>query len=102
MIKLLEKNVEIKDPQIFDHKNAFVCRAVFQPDEQSSGYTAFARNLPGVISEGDTLEEAIENVKEAFALALECYLDSGDEIPWSSDRQEGGLYLTRDLTVVLD
>ncbi len=41
--------------------------------EQSSegGYTVFVPALPGCISEGDTKEEAIENIKEAIALYLE-------------------------------
>lgn len=35
------------------------------------GYTIYVPSLPGCISEGDTEEEAIENIKEAIALYLE-------------------------------
>jgi predicted RNase H-like HicB family nuclease len=44
--------------------------AVFQPAEEG-GYAAFVEELPGAISQGETLEEARENLKEAIELILE-------------------------------
>ena len=42
-------------------------------DEQDNGgFTVYAPSLPGCISEGDSLEEALENIKEA----IELYLDA--------------------------
>ena len=35
------------------------------------GYTVYAPSLPGCISEGDTREEALANIKEAIDLYLE-------------------------------
>ncbi|MDD9952870.1 MAG: type II toxin-antitoxin system HicB family antitoxin [Candidatus Woesearchaeota archaeon] len=35
------------------------------------GYTVTVPSLPGCISEGDTRDEAVENIKEAIALYLE-------------------------------
>lgn len=35
------------------------------------GYSAFVPSLPGCISEGDTKEEALANIKEAIELYLE-------------------------------
>jgi predicted RNase H-like HicB family nuclease len=35
------------------------------------GYTVYAPSLPGCISEGDTKEEALSNIKEAIELYLE-------------------------------
>ena len=35
------------------------------------GYTVYAPSLPGCISEGDTREEALANIKEAIELYLE-------------------------------
>ncbi len=35
------------------------------------GYTAYIPSLPGCLSEGDTLEEAMENIREAVELYLE-------------------------------
>ncbi len=38
---------------------------------EEGGYTAYVPSLPGCISEGDTKEEAIENIREAVELYLE-------------------------------
>ena len=35
------------------------------------GYTVYAPSLPGCISEGDTKEEALANIKEAIELYIE-------------------------------
>jgi predicted RNase H-like HicB family nuclease len=35
------------------------------------GYVAFAEELPGANTQGETLEEARENLREAIALVLE-------------------------------
>ncbi len=45
-------------------------RIVFEPSDEG-GYTVFVPALPGCISEGDTLDEARNNIREAIALYLE-------------------------------
>ena len=40
-------------------------------ERSDDGYTVFAANLPGCISEGDTRDEALSNIKEAIELYLE-------------------------------
>ncbi|RCK73812.1 MAG: hypothetical protein ANABAC_2885 [Anaerolineae bacterium] len=35
------------------------------------GYTVYVPSLPGCISEGDTIEEALKNIQEAIELYLE-------------------------------
>jgi len=45
-------------------------RVVFEPSEDG-GYTVYVPALPGCISEGDTLDEARQNIREAIALYLE-------------------------------
>ena len=44
-------------------------KAVFEPAEEG-GFTVYVPSLPGCISEGDTFEEAIENIREAVELYL--------------------------------
>ena len=46
-------------------------------ERSDDGYTVFAANLPGCISEGDTREEALSNIKEAIELYLE---PTGDDV----------------------
>ena len=43
---------------------------VLEPAEEG-GYTAHVPALPGCVSEGDTKEEALKNIKEAIELYLE-------------------------------
>ena len=47
-----------------------ILKILFEPSEEG-GYTAFVPALPGCISEGDTLEEARHNIREAIELYLE-------------------------------
>jgi predicted RNase H-like HicB family nuclease len=45
--------------------------AVFEAAPEG-GYTAFVEELPGAISQGETLEEARDNLKDAIEMILEC------------------------------
>ena len=45
-------------------------KIVLKPSEEG-GYTAYVPSLPGCISEGDTANEAMANVREAVELYLE-------------------------------
>lgn len=43
---------------------------VLEPGDEG-GYTVYVPALPGCISEGDTIEEAMANIREAVELYLE-------------------------------
>jgi len=45
--------------------------AIFEPDEKAGGFTVTIPSLPGCISEGDSFEEALENIQEAASLYVE-------------------------------
>jgi predicted RNase H-like HicB family nuclease len=45
-------------------------KVIFEPSDEG-GYTALVPALPGCISEGDTKEEALANIREAIELYLE-------------------------------
>lgn len=45
-------------------------QAIFEPSDEG-GYTVHVPSLPGCISEGDTYEEALANIREAIELYLE-------------------------------
>ncbi len=47
-----------------------VFRIVLEPSEDG-GYTALVPSLPGCISEGDTIEDAMRNIREAIELYLQ-------------------------------
>jgi len=44
-------------------------------EDESGGYVAFVPALPGCHTQGDTLQELLENVKEAIELYLETLTD---------------------------
>jgi predicted RNase H-like HicB family nuclease len=47
-----------------------VVKVVFEPSDEG-GFTVYVPALPGCVSEGDTLEEARTNIREAIELYLE-------------------------------
>ncbi len=51
-------------------------RVILEPSV-GGGYTVFVPALSGCISEGDSREEALENIREAIALYLEPIEDDG-------------------------
>lgn len=55
-------------------------QVVLEPSEEG-GYTIYAPSLPGCISEGDTVEEALQNIREAIDLYLQPVEDaSGSQV----------------------
>ncbi|MBI2863973.1 MAG: type II toxin-antitoxin system HicB family antitoxin [Chloroflexi bacterium] len=51
------------------------------PDPDEGGYTVRVPALPGVTTEGDTLEEAIANARDAIALWIRSAERHGEPIP---------------------
>ena len=49
--------------------------------EPEGGYTVTVPSLPGCVTYGDTIEEAIEMAKEAIELYIESLKEHGEEIP---------------------
>ena len=56
---------------------------VLEPQEEG-GFTAYVPSLPGCISQGDTKEESIKNIKEAIELYLEA--DTNELIDFSGEK----------------
>ncbi len=54
-------------------------RIVLEPSDD--GYTAYVPSLPGCISEGDTREDALRNIREAIDLYLEPVEDAAAHHP---------------------
>ena len=54
--------------------------AIFVPAEEG-GYTAYIEEIRGVVSEGDSLKEAEENLMDALALMLETSREEAENLP---------------------
>ncbi|MBN6076447.1 type II toxin-antitoxin system HicB family antitoxin [Aggregatibacter actinomycetemcomitans] len=52
---------------------------------EKHAYGVIVPDIPGCFSAGDTLEEAIENAKEAITLHIEEMLKDGENIPLPRD-----------------
>ena len=49
--------------------------------QPNGGFTVTSALLPELITEGETIEEALENVKDALAAVIEAYEDLGQALP---------------------
>ena len=51
--------------QIYDYK------VLLEPDPKAGGYVVSCPALPGCYTQGDTIDEALTNIKEAILLCIE-------------------------------
>lgn len=56
-------------------------QVILIPDLESGGFTVTVPSLPGCISEGDTEEEALANIRDAINLYIEDLIADGEEVP---------------------
>jgi antitoxin HicB len=54
---------------------------VLLPNDPEPGYTATVPALPRCIGCGDSLEEALENIKDAISLYIQDNLEHGEAVP---------------------
>ena len=55
-------------------------QVILIPDE-TGGYVVEVPSLPGCYSEGETVDEALANIKEAIELHIEDMKAAGEEVP---------------------
>ena len=55
--------------------------AVFEevPEADGGGYVAYCAEIPGAITQGDTLDDARENLKDAIQLMLESLREDAEK-----------------------
>ena len=63
-----------------DEELAYKIPLVFEPQPEG-GYTVTCPILPELITEGDTIAEALANVKDALTAILEAYQDLKRPLP---------------------
>ena len=57
-------------------------KVVVEPSDEG-GFTVYVPSLPGCVSEGDSRDEAIANIREA----IELYLETDDDQPRAENAQ---------------
>ena len=58
--------------------NQIALTAIYEAAEEG-GFIGYVAELPGANTQGETIEETRENLKEVVALLLECYRDDANK-----------------------
>lgn len=70
------------DPRASDKLGThYRCEVCLHP-EPEGGFSVYVPGLPGVVSEGETRQEAIRNIREALDAVLQTYGEDRQPIPW--------------------
>ena len=54
---------------------------ILHPDTEEGGYTVTVPTLPGCITQGETVDEAIAMAKDAIRLHIESLIAEGQSVP---------------------
>jgi predicted RNase H-like HicB family nuclease len=54
---------------------------ILDPDPDEGGYTVTVPALPGCVTQGETIEEAIVMAKDAIRLFIETLIAEGEPVP---------------------
>jgi antitoxin HicB len=94
MKTLNQKNKQIEKPSLEYYLNLQYPVTLY-PDPEG-GYVAQIKDLPGCLTQGETLEETMVNINEARELWIETAYENDDNIPLpSSDDSYSGKLLLR-------
>ena len=74
-------SVTVKEWRAFGDK-MLECRALVCPEDEG-GFAAYSLRLQGVASQGETENEAVENLADAFRETILAYEQLGTAVPWS-------------------
>jgi len=68
-------------------------KVVLEPDPDG-GYVVICPTLPGCYSQGDSLDAALDNIREAIKLCVEDMKEHGEPVPDSSKTLVGSVLVT--------
>ncbi|MBA3483811.1 MAG: type II toxin-antitoxin system HicB family antitoxin [Pirellulales bacterium] len=72
----------------FEHGRVLNFRIFIVPEEEAGGYSVFAADLPGAASQGETVEEAVSNIREVLTELVQYYIGELGHIPWGNAEAE--------------
>ena len=73
---------------------AYDFKVLLEPDE-TGGYVVSCPSLPGCYTQGDSIEAALANIREAIELCLEDLQAQGETLPDPSGVLVGSIVITR-------
>jgi antitoxin HicB len=68
---------------------------VFLEPDEDGGYVVSCPSLPGCYSEGETIEDALANIREAIELCLDDMREHGEPIPDPSNVLVGSVVVNQ-------
>jgi predicted RNase H-like HicB family nuclease len=73
---------------VLSNRGLFPVRyTVILEQEPDGGYVASVPALPGCVSQGDTRDEVMKNIREAADLYIEDCIAAGDPVPTEAGRE---------------
>ena len=72
---------------ILEPKEAMMKYKVVLEPQEEGGYTVYVPTLPGCVSQGETTEEAMANIREAVEVYLESVNERGIRLPQIEERE---------------
>lgn len=57
-------------------------------EKAENNYSAYLPDVPGCVSTGDTVDETLQNIKEALEFHLETLQEDGDTLPLTSSLEK--------------
>ncbi|MEX2373377.1 MAG: type II toxin-antitoxin system HicB family antitoxin [Dehalococcoidia bacterium] len=54
---------------------------VLIPDADDGGYTVTVPALPGLVAQGESMDEALAMTREAITFHIECLVEEGEAVP---------------------
>ncbi|HEX6385190.1 MAG TPA: type II toxin-antitoxin system HicB family antitoxin [Anaerolineae bacterium] len=80
-LKVLRERIEQLETRLGEKgQRTYVLPILLEPDE-TGGYVVTSTLLPGLVTEGDTRQEAMLHAREAAEGLLEVMLEDGDDLP---------------------
>jgi antitoxin HicB len=70
-------------------------------DRKDGGYVVSCRDIPEVITQGNTVEEALREAEGALQAAIECRLEDGLDVPAPSPAKRGERMAPTPITTAL-
>jgi antitoxin HicB len=61
---------------------------VLDPDLEEGGYTVTVPALPGIVTQGETLDEAVAMAKEAIHCHIEGLIANGEPVPQETEKPQ--------------
>lgn len=61
--------------------NEYKYTIILEPETEEGGYTVTVPSLPGCVTQGETIEEAVAMAKDAIRLFVETLIENGEPVP---------------------